>query len=48
MQKVRTQLFMNQLNDAETCHADTPEQIGATGGFPAINATEPVYLHLLW
>ena len=43
MQKVRTQLFMNQLNDAETGNADTPEQIGATGGFPVVN--EPVYLH---
>ena len=31
---------MNQLNDAETGNADTPEQIGATGGFPAVN--EPV------
>ena len=40
MQKVRTQLFMNQLNDAETGNADTPEQIGATGGIPAVN--EPV------
>ena len=42
MQKVRTQLFVNQLNDAEIGNADTPEQIGATGGFPAVNATEPV------
>ena len=36
MQKVRTQLFMNQLNNTETGNADTPEQsgAGATGGFP--------------
>ena len=40
MQKVRTQLFMNQLNDAETGNVDTPEQFGATGGFPVVN--EPV------
>ena len=40
MQKIRTQLFMNQLNDAETGNTDTPEQIGATGGIPAVN--EPV------
>ena len=33
MQKVRTQLFMNQLNDAETGNVDTPGQAGATGGF---------------
>ena len=33
MQKVKTQLFMNQLNDAETGNADTPGQAGATGGF---------------
>ena len=33
---------MNQLNEAETGNADTPEQISATGGFPAVNATEPV------
>ena len=31
MQKVRTQLFMNQLNDAERGNVDTPEQTGATG-----------------
>ena len=40
MQKVRTQLFMNQLNDAETGNVDTLEQFGATGGFPVVN--EPV------
>ena len=40
MQKVRTHLFMNQLNDAETGNADIPEQSGATGGFPVVN--EPV------
>ena len=28
------------MNDAETGNADTPEQIGATGGFPVVN--EPV------
>ena len=39
MQKVRTQLFMNQLNDAETGNVDTPEQFGATGGFPVVNET---------
>ena len=42
MQKIRTQLFMNQLNDADTGNADTAEQIGATGGIPAVN--EPVLL----
>ena len=31
MQKVRTQLFMNQLNNAERGNVDTPEQTGATG-----------------
>ena len=40
MQKARKQLFMNQLNDAETGNADTQEHIGATGGFPVVN--EPV------
>ena len=40
MQKVSTQLFMNQLNDAKRGNVDTPEQTGATGktgatgGFP--------------
>ena len=34
MQKVRTQLFINQLNDAKRGNVDTPEQTGATGGFP--------------
>ena len=34
MQKVRTQLFMNQLNDAVRGNVDSPEQTGATGGFP--------------
>ena len=38
MQKVRTQLLMNQLNDAEAGNTDTPE--GAIGGIPAGN--EPV------
>ena len=27
---------MNQLNDAETGNVDTPEQFGATGGFPVV------------
>ena len=40
MQKVRTQLFMNQLNDAETGNANTPEQFGVMGGFLVVN--EPV------
>ena len=34
MQKVRTQLFMNQLNNAERGNVNTLEQTGATGGFP--------------
>ena len=42
MQKVRIQLFMNQLNDAETGNTDSPEQTGTTGGIPAVNA--PVLL----
>ena len=34
LQKVRTQLFINQLNDAKRGNVDNPEQTGATGGFP--------------